>query len=84
MKQSFLTDERGKPSSKRITGLIILLYVLVLNYLDGYVWYNSNSEIMITLILVATSMLSLDSVTDIFKQKVIGNGTNKGATNEPN
>lgn len=79
MKQSFLTDERGKPSSKRISGLIIMVYVLLLNYMDGYEWYSSNSEIMIALIVVAASMLSLDSVTDIFKRHGI-NTKNNGAT----
>ena len=82
MKNRYLQDSKGNNSSKRLFGSIMMIYVLILYCLDGFVWYSINTEISITLIITATSLLELDSLTDIWKQKFSGGGNNQPSLEE--
>jgi len=91
-RKKFYQDKDGDDSGKRLTGFILLAYALIVTTLDGFTWFDVDATIIITLLSLAAAMLSLDSVTDIWKQN-IGNGGNKhrryrdddtGIEDEPN
>jgi hypothetical protein len=83
MKQSIIKDERGKTSSKRVTGLLLIVYALVVTTLDGFDFFDVDATIIISLLSLAAAMLSLDSVTDIWKQNSGNNGTTTNTQGEP-
>jgi len=83
MKRSIVKDERGKVSSKRITGLLLMFYAVVVTTIDGFNFYDIDETIIISLLSLSAALLSLDSVTDIWKQNKNTNGTTTGTQDEP-
>jgi len=75
-------DNSGKISSKRITGMVLMLYFLVMTTLDGLDWYSANEMLLLSLLAVATTLLGIDSVTDIWKAKKTNNNNNNGYPTE--
>lgn len=68
-------DREGNTSSKRITGFILMGYVLIMATLDGLDWYEVNETIIVSIIAIGAALLGLDSVTGIWKA---GGSNNRG------
>jgi len=90
-RKKFYQDKDGDDSGKRLTGFILLGYALIVTTFDGFQWFDVDETIVITLLSLAAAMLSLDSVTDIWKQNTTNGGRNyrrygdedKNTTDEP-
>ena len=76
-------DMQGKTSSKRVTGMLLLVFTVIVTTLDGFKFFDVDSTIIISMLSFSAAMLGLDSVTDIWKQNSGNNGTGKNTTGEP-
>jgi len=62
-------NSKGKLSSKRVSGLIGMIYLFLLTGLDGFAAYEVNETIVISGMAICAALLGLDSVTDIWKKQ---------------
>jgi hypothetical protein len=76
-------DVNGKTSSKRVTGILLLVFTVIVTTLDGFKFFDVDSAIIISMLSFSAAMLGLDSITDIWKQNSNSTtNTEYGLTNE--
>lgn len=68
MSNGIFQDKYGDFSSKRVAGLAIVAYCLVLATLDGFQFYSVNESLIISFLGIGAALLGLDSITDIWKK----------------
>jgi hypothetical protein len=80
MKNDLLRDRYGKKSSKRVSGLLLLLYVLTVATMDGFDFFKVNETLAVALLAAALTLLGIDSVTEIWKPPTNNTNTTHGKT----
>jgi len=73
MSNRIFYDSKGKPSSKRVWGSIILIVGLGMAIVDGFALYDANSDIVLYILSAGTVTLGIGVVEHFGKS-----GNNKG------
>ena len=67
--KNILQDQYGDWSSKRIIGMVGMVWMFVLITLDGLDKYTFNEFLVISGLAICSTLLGIETVTEIWKKK---------------